>query len=67
MRNLSDAQLILVVVPLTLFAGYWLADAARSKTTRRLPRWAWVALCAITIPGGALAYVLFGRERSGAA
>lgn len=40
-----------------------LADLARAREVRHLPRWAWAAVILLTTPFGALLYVLTGRAR----
>lgn len=54
--------------PLLLLAfglvGFALFDLARSEV-RYLPKWAWAALCLLSVPLGAIVYLLVGRARRG--
>lgn len=55
------APLILLAV---VIVGYALFDLARSEV-RYLPKWAWAMLCILSIPFGAIVYLLVGRDRAG--
>ena len=53
------APLFLVVVG---FVAYCLADMVRHPDVRHLPRWAWALLSLVSMPLGAVAYLLLGRS-----
>jgi len=44
------------------FVAYCLADMVRHPAVRHLPRWAWALLSLVSMPLGAVAYLLFGRS-----
>ncbi|MEV0272569.1 PLDc N-terminal domain-containing protein [Hamadaea sp. NPDC050747] len=62
----TDADLPLAALaPLVLlglaFVVYCLYDLARNEV-RYLPKWAWAAICVISIPIGGIVYLLVGRS-----
>ena len=48
-------------------AVFGLVDLVRAKQVRHLAKPWWALLICLTIPWGALAYLIFGRPRRGAA
>jgi hypothetical protein len=56
------AALLPVLLLVLAFVGYCLVDLARHEV-RYLPKWAWVIICLVSIPFGALVYLLVGRKR----
>jgi len=44
------------------FVAYCLADMVRHPAVRHLPRWVWAMLSLVSMPLGAIAYLLFGRS-----
>jgi hypothetical protein len=58
---------VLALAPLLLLAvavvAYALVDLARSSDPRWLPRWAWALVCLLSIPLGAVAYLVAGRQQ----
>jgi hypothetical protein len=59
-------RLFAALVPALLivagFVVYCLADMVRHPAVRHLPRWAWALLSLVSMPLGAIAYLLFGRS-----
>ncbi len=47
------------------FAAFCLADLARAREARYLPKWAWAAICMCSIPLGGIMYLTVGRIRRG--
>lgn len=43
------------------FVGYCWWDIAQQLTTQHLPKWAWAAICAISVPLGGVIYLAVGR------
>jgi hypothetical protein len=56
------AALLPVLLLVLAFVGYCLVDLARHEV-RYLPKWAWAIICLVSIPFGALVYLLVGRKR----
>ena len=56
------AALLPVLLLMLAFVGYCLVDLARHEV-RYLPKWAWAVISLISIPFGALVYLLVGRKR----
>ncbi|WP_104523632.1 PLDc N-terminal domain-containing protein [Blastococcus atacamensis] len=58
---------VLALAPLLLLAigvvVYALVDLARSPDPRWLPRWGWTLICLLSIPFGAVAYLVLGRQQ----
>lgn len=54
-----------LLVPLILVALGFLAfcwyDLWKVDHTRYLPKWAWAVICAVSVPGGGIIYLLIGR------
>ncbi len=57
------AALIPIVVVAVGFEVFCLVDVVRADEVRYLPRWAWAAICLISIPLGGIAYLIVGRSR----
>lgn len=57
---MSWAALAPVVVLVVAFVAYCLVDITRHDV-RHLPKWAWAAICVLSVPLGGIAYLLFGR------
>jgi hypothetical protein len=55
------AALAPVLVLLGAFVVYCVIDIARHDV-RHLPKWLWVVICFCSIPLGAIAYLIFGRD-----
>ena len=58
---MSVAALAPVAVLAVAFIAYCLWDLARSEV-RYLPKWAWAALCVLSVPLGGIAYLVLGRR-----
>jgi hypothetical protein len=43
------------------FVAYCLLDLSRSEV-RYLPKWAWAAVCLLSVPMGGVIYLLVGRK-----
>jgi Phospholipase_D-nuclease N-terminal len=57
------AALVPVLLAILAFVIFCLTDVIRSQHVRYLPRWAWAIICLISMPWGAIAYLIFGKER----
>jgi len=55
------AALAPVLVLLGAFVVYCVVDIARHDV-RHLPKWLWVVICFCSMPLGAIAYLIFGRD-----
>jgi hypothetical protein len=55
------AALAPLVVLALAFVGYCWFDLSRAKV-RYLPKWAWVLICALSVPVGGILYLIVGRE-----
>lgn len=62
-----SSSTVLALAPLLLLAigvvAYALVDLARSPDPRWLPRWGWALICLFSIPFGAVAYLVVGRQQ----
>lgn len=59
------AWLLLSVVPACLaLDGFCLADLARARDVRYLPKWGWALVCLAQSPFGGIMYLSVGRVRS---
>ncbi|MGY1825931.1 hypothetical protein [Blastococcus sp. SYSU DS0541] len=62
-----SSSTVLALAPLLLLAvgvvAYALADLARFPNPRWLPRWGWALICLFSIPFGAVAYLVAGRQQ----
>jgi hypothetical protein len=63
MSSNALVPLVPIAVVAIGFEVFCLVDVARTEAVRYLPRWAWAAVCLISIPVGGIAYLVFGRER----
>ena len=59
----SAAPALATLVVAALIDLICLADLARAREVRLVPRWAWAALILLATPFGAVFYVLAGRVR----
>ncbi len=59
--DIPFAALVPILVAALAFVVYCWVDISRSEV-RHLPKWAWAVVCAISVPMGGIAYLLFGRE-----
>ena len=69
-RNMPPGKVVLALLPLfVLLAGlivYCLIDLARAPSVRYLPKPVWALIIVfISAPFGALAYLVFGKDRHG--
>lgn len=55
------AAILPLIVLAVGFVAYCLVDVARSEV-RHLPKWAWAAICILSVPLGGIIYLLVGRE-----
>jgi Phospholipase_D-nuclease N-terminal len=53
--------LVSVLPAAACFAGFCLADLARARQVRYLPKWGWAVACLIQIPLGGIMYLAAGR------
>lgn len=68
--NVPSAKVLLALIPLfALLAGlivYCLVDLIRAQSVRYLPKPVWALIIVlVSAPFGALAYLVFGRDRHG--
>ncbi len=64
MRNhggLPLAAVLPVVILGLVFVIYCLVDIVRRPSVRYLPRWAWGAICCLSVPLGGFIYLVVGR------
>jgi ABC-2 type transport system ATP-binding protein len=54
---------IAILVLVVLFDAACLADLARARAVRSIPKWAWALVICVSSPWGGLLYLIFGRER----
>lgn len=59
--NIPWAGVIPVAILLVGFVAYCLVDIARHDV-QHLPKWAWIAICCVSIPLGSIIYLLVGRD-----
>lgn len=61
-------HMVAVFGPIAVLVLAWVAwlwvDIARRPRVRYLPKWAWAALCLLSVPIGGVVYLLLGREKS---
>jgi len=48
------------------FAVWCLVDLARAGQVRYLPKWVWAVVICVSVPGGGLVYLIFGKARPAA-
>ncbi|HEU5001786.1 MAG TPA: PLDc N-terminal domain-containing protein [Actinomycetota bacterium] len=57
--------MVAAIVPLVVlgagFVAYCLYDLLGSQV-RYLPKWAWAAICLVSVPFGGLVYLLVGKK-----
>jgi hypothetical protein len=53
--------LLVPLLPAAGFAAFCLADLARARQVRYLPKWAWAIACLIQIPLGGIMYLAAGK------
>jgi ABC-2 type transport system ATP-binding protein len=63
---LGSAVAILVLAVAVAFAAWCLVDVARAGQVRYLPKWVWVVVICVSVPGGGLVYLIFGKARPAA-
>jgi ABC-2 type transport system ATP-binding protein len=61
------AAALAVLVVAIAFAAFCLVDLGRASQVRYLPKWGWAVIVCVSVPWGGLAYLVFGRDRSGPA
>lgn len=59
--DISWAAAAPIVALVLAFVGYCWVDISRSEV-RYLPKWAWAAICLLSVPIGGIVYLLVGRE-----
>jgi len=59
--NIPWAGLIPVAILLVGFTAYCVVDIVRHNVLH-LPKWAWIAICCLSIPLGNIIYLLVGRD-----
>ena len=63
---LGSAVAIPVLAVAVAFAAWCLVDVARAGQVRYLPKWVWVVVICVSVPGGGLVYLIFGKARPAA-
>jgi ABC-2 type transport system ATP-binding protein len=63
---LGPAVTVPVLAAAVAFAAWCLADLARAGQVRYLPKWAWAVVICVSVPGGGLVYLIFGKARPAA-
>ena len=58
------AALAPVIAAAVAFVGYCWYDISRNEV-RYLPKWAWAAVCLLSVPLGGILYFLVGRDPGG--
>jgi hypothetical protein len=61
--SIPAAALVPLVVVAVGFVVFCIVDVWRAESVRYLPRWAWTIICVLSVPLGALVYLVVGRER----
>ncbi|MFC2176991.1 PLD nuclease N-terminal domain-containing protein [Actinomycetota bacterium] len=61
MENVPWAALLPLLVLSLAFVVYCLVDLARSEV-KHFPKWAWAAICVLSVPLGGILYLTVGRE-----
>ena len=61
MDDVPWAAVAPLLVLAAAFVVYCLVDISRNEV-RYLPKWAWAVICVISIPIGAIVYLLVGRD-----
>jgi hypothetical protein len=60
---MNAAVLAAIVILAVAFEAFCLADLYRAGGVRYLPKWAWAAICLISIPIGGIVYLSIGKVR----
>ena len=63
MSEINWAALAPVLVLLLAFVVWCWVDISRNEV-RYLPKWLWAVICVVSIPIGAIVYLLVGRQSS---
>ena len=63
---LGSAVAIPVLAVAVAFAAWCLVDLARAGQVRYLPKWVWAVVICVSVPGGGLVYLIFGKARPAA-
>ncbi len=63
-RLQGPLPLLVLVVLAVCFDGFCLADLARARQVRYLPKWGWALACLVQSPLGGIMYLSAGRVRS---
>jgi ABC-2 type transport system ATP-binding protein len=61
--SLPPTVVIPVMAVAVAFAAWCLVDLARAGQVRYLPKWAWAVVICVSVPGGGLVYLIFGKAR----
>jgi ABC-2 type transport system ATP-binding protein len=64
---MGPAAGLAVLAAAIAFAAFCLVDLSRASQVRYLPKWGWAIIVCVSVPWGGLAYLAFGRTRSGPA
>jgi hypothetical protein len=64
LSTLNWAAIAPIAVVLIALVVYCLIDIARHDVMY-LPKWAWVLICVLSIPFGAIIYLIVGRDSGG--
>jgi ABC-2 type transport system ATP-binding protein len=64
--TLPPTVLIPVMAAAAAFAAWCLIDLARTGQVRYLPKWAWAVVICVSVPGGGIVYLIFGKARPAA-
>jgi ABC-2 type transport system ATP-binding protein len=62
--SLPPTVVIPVMAVAVAFAAWCLVDLARAGQVRYLPKWVWAVVICISVPGGGLVYLIFGKTRA---
>ena len=62
----GSAVAIPVLAVAVAFAVWCLVDLARAGQVRYLPKWVWAVVICVSVPGGGLVYLIFGKARPAA-
>lgn len=58
-----DLRALLPLIALALaLVGYCVYDIVKAAEVRRLPKWAWVVICMVSLPLGPILYLTLGRS-----
>jgi ABC-2 type transport system ATP-binding protein len=63
---LGYAVAIPVLAAAVAFAAWCLVDVARAGQVRYLRKWVWAVVICVSVPGGGLVYLIFGKARPAA-